>query len=247
MAHYLGKSSGILGVVVFASSWRELAEFARQYPGTPALVDPGFGFTDEPESPAPIRTNPRRWSLTPLIHYAATGPGQHPATGARLPFAARLRPGVDDSLDAIDATILRCMDVGRADRMVDRVKRRCDPFALRVFVHALSRGIGPSRVRELAADLGLIERTLQRQCAAIGIPGPKRLLSLARVFTVERLAEWCHRPSGSIALSLGFTDYSNYRRLRRRLLGNTRGHVGTGHVEDVIIRELAGSRSRGNR
>ena len=61
---------------------------------------------------------------------------------------------------------------------------------------------------------------------------------------MERLAEWSRQPSGAVAVALGSSDRSNYRRLVRRVLGGPPGHIklqgGVKHIETVIVRELAG-------
>ena len=242
----LGNSSRVIGPVVFASSWRELAELGEQDPGSPALVDPGFRDTDEPLAGRVEETNPRRWSTTPLIHYAESSRGKHAPAVSGVSFAARLHPDVDDQLDAIDATILRCIDVQRVRGLLERVRQSTDPFFHEVFRHALHLAVRSSTVAETAACLGLTERTLQRRCAAFAIPPPKTLLSLARVFAVERLAEWSRQPSGGVALALGFSHRANYRRLTRRYLGHIpsaiRERGGTRYVEDFIVRTLTNLR-----
>ncbi len=43
---------------------------------------------------------------------------------------------------------------------------------------------------------------------AYGLPTPKRLLSLATIFHVERIARWCNQPRGSPALAIGFAEES---------------------------------------
>ena len=105
--------------------------------------------------------------------------------------------------------------------------------------------MSPCTVPDVAGDLGFVERTLQRLCAALGIPSPGTLISLARIFTVERLAEWSRQPSGAVALALGFSDRSNYRRLVHRKLGDPPSVIhrrgGADYVEEVIVRALAGS------
>ena len=159
------------------------------------------------------------------------------------PYAAFLRAGIDDDLSTIDATILRCIDVGRVHRLLERLQRCAHPFTHRMFYHALNLAIGSAPVPGVAASLGREERTLQRHCVACGIPRPNAIIALARIFTVERLADWSRQPSGAVAVALGFSAKSNYRRLTRRHLGVSptviRQRGGADYVDEVIVRRLA--------
>lgn len=242
----LGNSSRLIGPVVFASSWRELAELGGRHPGSPALVDPGFGGADELPAGRFDGSNPGLWSNTPLIHYAPGSRGKRAPADSGASFVERLRPEVDDRIDVIDATILRCIDVRRVHCLVERLRNEADPLSHDVFRNALKLAPRHSRVAAISAALGLSERTLQRRCAAYGIPPPKTLLSLARVFAVERLAEWSGQPSGGVALALGFSHRANYRRLARRHFGHIpsaiRQRGGTCYVEEVIVRILTAPR-----
>ena len=245
MAHRMGDSQAVIGPVVFVGSWQELAELGAQYPGSPALVDPGFGDLDDPRVTPSTWASVHSWSSTPLIHYARRRSESAPVTDLGHPYTAFLRAGADDDLSTIDETILRCIDVRRVHLLLGRLRRCADPFTHRIFHHAVNLAIGSALVPVVAASLGVDERTLQRHSIAHGIPRPNIIVSLARIFTVERLAEWSGQPSGSIALSLGFTAKSNYRRLTRRQLGlsptGIQEHGGAEYMEEVIVRRLAPS------
>lgn len=238
----------MIGPVVFAASWRELAELGGRHPGSPALVDPDFRGTGDLLAGRFDGLNSSLRSTTPLIHYAANSRGKPAPAVSGVSFAGRLHPEVDDQFDIIDATILRCIDVQRVRCLVERLRQEADPLAHDVFQHALNLSPGCSRVAAFSAALGLNERTLQRRCAANGMPPPKTLLSLARVYAVERLAEWSGQPSGGVALALGFSHRANYRRAARRLFGHIpsviRRRGGTRYVEEVIVRILTAPRYR---
>ena len=243
MAHRMGDSRGVIGPVVFTASWEELAERGDRHPGSPALVDPGFGGVEDPLSAPSAWARAHSWSATPLIHYARKRSGAPPTTDADHPYTAFLRADIDDDLSTIDATILRCIDVGRVHRLLERLRRCAHPFTHRMFCHAVNLAIGSALVPELAASLGRKERTLQRHCVARGIPRPNGIIALARIFTVERLADWSGQPSGAVALALGFSAKSNYRRMTRRHLGvsptGIRQRGGADYVDEVIVRRLA--------
>ena len=93
---------------------------------------------------------------------------------------------------------------------------------------------GPSNVPKTAGSLGVSQRTLYRRCATLRIASPWILISLARVFTVERLAEWSGQPGGAIALALGFSGRSNYRRMVRRTLGAPRPSSANGAARSTL-------------
>ena len=161
-----------------------------------------------------------------------------------IAFAARLVPGVNDHFSAIDSVILQNIDVCRVQRLMDRIDERQVPKAAhRIFTCVLARATEPCLVSEIAEDLGLTVRTLQRHCAAFYIPPPKRLVSLARIFTVERLVEWSRQSTSIVATALGFSDRANYSRLLRRTLSEPssviREQGGADHVAEVIVRAIA--------
>ena len=78
--------------------------------------------------------------------------------------------------------------------------------SLRAVEHAVLKGIDPERPRRLRARL--------RKHAA-----PKKLIDLGRIYTVERLVERGHQPSGVAAAALGLFDPANYRWTVRRVMG----------------------------
>lgn len=242
MAHRMGDAQGVIGPVVFVANWQELADLGERYPGSPALVDPGFGDIDDPRSTPSTWASAYSWSSTPLIHYARTRIGTPPTPDGGHLYTAFLRAGVDDEIDTIDATILRCIDVGRVHRLLERVKLYAHPLTHRTLHHALNLAIGPAPVPAVATSLGIDQRTLQRHCVTHGIPRPNAIIALARIYTVERLAEWSGQPSGAVAVSLGFSAKSNYRRLIRRQLRTSPTAIqhwgGAEYLEEVIVRRL---------
>ena len=163
-------------------------------------------------------------------------------TRPKLTFAAKVSRGVDDEITALDAAILQSIDARRVDHLLKRVGHDAHPFAHWLLRHALNRSIGASTVLETANRLAMAQRTLYRRCARLGIPGPGAVISLARIFTVEHLADWSRQPAGGVAVALGFSHPANYRGLVRRRVGvppsviRVRG--GADYVEEVIVRQL---------
>lgn len=229
---------------MFASGWRRLIELGSLHPGAPALVDPGFMDPGYPLTEVSVGALSRRLSATPLIHYARTPCGGQEWPDGGLPLAARLRSGMDDELSVIDATILRCTDLQSVERLLARLRSHVDADTCQVFHRILNLAIGATTVPAVAASFELTERALQRRCAALGIPSPKTLLSLARTFTVERLATWSRQPSGRVSVALGFSDQANYRRMIRRTLGASpsviRDRGGPDLIVEAIVATLSG-------
>lgn len=239
----MGDSARVIGPMVRASGWRELAELGEGHPGAPAIVGTTEG-ANEPSAVDPRQAGRRDWSHTPLIHYGPPRSAEQPTTPPKFPFAAEVSWGVDDEITTLDAAILRSIDVQRENRLLEHVRHEAHPFAHRLLRHALHRSLGASTVLETANALAHPQRTVYRRCDRLGIPNPGALLSLARIFTVERLAEWSRQPTGGVALALGFSHPANYRRLARRRVGVPpsviRERGGADYMEEVIVRALAG-------
>lgn len=244
-ALHSGNGLRIIGPVIFASGWQELRDLAARFPGSPAIVDPFFGGSGDPFRGERDYSS-ADWSSVPLICYAQLDAHrEHQLDQTAIPFAARLRPDGDELFSSIDSAILKSIDAQRPRRLLERIQRTAHKETQALFARALEIATEPCAVADLAARSQLTVRTLQRRCNALGIPSPKQLLSLARVFTVERLSEWSRQQSGAVALALGFSDRSNYRRLVRRVLGAAPGPVrqrgGVKYIEGVIIDQLASS------
>ena len=243
VAVHSGSSNQVIGPVLFASDWQDLAESAKRNPGSPAVVS-SIGATGDLSGTSAVAIHDGNWSATPLVLYGEERPAQPRADDLGLSFAARLRPDIDDHYDAIDNTILRCIDVRRCQRLLSRVEESAHPTAHMVFRRLIDLTVRPCAVPDLAAAVGLTERDLQRRCSAHYLPSPRVLVALARIFNVHRLAHWSRQPIGRVATALGFSGPSNYRRLVRQTLGappsviESRG--GIGFVEKVLLGRLGG-------
>lgn len=145
-------------------------------------------------------------------------------------------------MGSIASAVLRAADVHTVNCFLAAVAERTHDEIKHIFLAVLAVAVRRSTVRDLAEALGRSERSLRRHCAALRIPPPKKLLSLGRIFTVERLAEWSGQPSGAVAMALGFSDYANYRRLVRNTLADASSsipsRVGIEYVRRAILQRL---------
>ena len=239
----MGDSARVIGPMIRAADWEELAELGMLHPGAPAVIDATSERANGPSSANARRAGFRDWSGTPLIYYGGTDSAETTTASPAAPFTARLRRGVDDDIASLDTAILRSIDIQRVDQLLERVRHDAHPVAHRLLRHALHRSIGTSTVLDATTGLALAQRTLYRRCNQLQIPAPGAILSLARIFAVERLADWSGQPGGAVALALGFSHRANYRRLARRRVGVPpsviRKRGGADYVEEVIVRALA--------
>lgn len=165
-----------------------------------------------------LRTLGERWPGAPVVlERQALSVEFSAKLGAEVVTVSRAAGSLDPG--ALESAVLQAIDARRARRLLVELNGRAAEGVRRIAAQVLSTAHRPCTVPDLAKSLGFSQSTLSRRCAALGLPGAKSLLSLARIFTVERLAEWSGQPSGAVAVALGFSDPSNYRRLVRRTLG----------------------------
>lgn len=237
-----GEIDRLLDGVYFATGWDDLYAMARRAPGCPVIVDPGFPTTRR-SGIEKLRMLRARLPGCPIIGHG------HPAgawcgTSVRheIGFVAVLRAGLDDDREAVRLAALRAADCDETERLLDRM-RSCVPRNVHQLLDAVLReSLTRSSVGRLAETLGLTPHTLARKCRTHRLPTPKRLLSLAVIFHVERLARWSGHRRGPTALALGFSDAADYSHLVKRTLGATPTEVartgGPDYVALVMLREL---------
>lgn len=240
-----GDLSKIVGPVVFASSWQELVSLAAQHPGSPAIVDPHLNRADASLVTAPAKLLIRPCFEPPIIEYPCSHV-QKRSTKTELAVAAvRMKKGDFGDVRALELAVLQNIDLTRVLRLLTRVKEQTPAGTSRIVGLFFQRATEPCRIGELAAELGCVERTLQRKCRKLGIPSPSKLRALARVFIVTRLLHWSRQPLSSVALALGFSDDANCHRLLRQTLGGSPSRdmtLGEMHrVEEVILSALVAS------
>ena len=238
----MGASSQVLGDVISAADWHQLRLLAAHHPGSPVVIDTLWENPPQAVEDAAVgQTANSRW-LT-VIWYAPVDPASRcRLSSARITLGTHLLPGGNDDFEAIDAAVLKNTDAARVQRLREDTKRVADPAAFEMFDHALDLATGPCTVSDLAGRVGRTRRTVELRCVALGIPAPRALIALARIFSVHRLAEWSQQPLTAVARALGFSDRSNYRRLVRGVLGRAPAEIqqlgGSDYVARYIVRRL---------
>lgn len=140
------------------------------------------------------------------------------------------------------SALAKAITAKSAKSLIDRIDGRAEPRACEIMTVILDHACSSYRVGTLANDLHITTRTLGRQCADMHIPSPKRLISLSRVFMTESMIDWSNRPAQAVAVVLGFSDASSYRRLAKNVLGMSSSSVrergGSSYVAAVIAESL---------
>ncbi len=234
----------MIGPVVFASSWDELRTLATEHPGSPAIVDPDLNSLGDPSTPGGDE-RPRRPDCAPaLIAYPCSDLQMRSVPGEGAVAATRVKQCEVGDIRALELAVLQSIDAQRVRQLLARAEARTPADASRILRVFFQRAVEPCRVGDLAADLGATERSLQRWCRQLGIPSPRTLSALARVFTVARLLHWSKRPLSAVALALGFSNDPNCHRLLVRVLGSSLSRDMTRNdmdrVEEVILGEIVG-------
>ena len=232
----------MIGPIVFASSWDELGTLAAEHPGSPAIVDPDLNGNGT-ASPAEGDQRPRRPDYAPpLIAYPCSDVQTRSVPDERAVSATRVKQCDIGDIRALELAVLQNIDAQRVHRLLGRAEERTLHDASRILRVFFRRAVEPFRVGEVAAVFGVTERSLQRWCRQLRIPSPKKLSSLARVFTVARLLYWSKRPLSAVALALGFSNDSNCHRLLVRIQGSSLSRDMTRNdmrrVEEIILREM---------
>ena len=242
-----GGAHGLVARVEFAAGWRSLRDLAHRFPGSPAFVDPAHPCKED--RPGGVAWLVREVTTCPLIRYG--GPDltcQASADGDAVrdvAFVASMTPGVDDGLVSIGSMVLRTADYAVVRALDANLGSVAPAQARRLLERVVRATVFPCTVRALATSLGTSVAMLNRRCRAWRMPRPKRLLSLARIFHVYRLAAWSGRPPGAVALALGYSAYSNYARSVRRELACTSSSVaargGPAYVGARLVSIVVGS------
>ena len=238
----LGTSSRFLGDVAYAADWCQLGDLTERYPKSPTLIDLDTEGARRPETESGGMRGGHLSSRQAVGCVSAGLARERWLNTEKSSFDTPLLRGVNDHFTALDATILGRIDAQRVRRVRNAARRVAHPVGFEILDHALDLATFHCLVPEIAVRVGRSRRTLERRCTMLGIPSPKTILSLARIYTVQRLTEWSNQPFGAVARSLGFSAASNYRRVVRATLGNPPSVIhrmgGSNFVARVILKSL---------
>lgn len=244
VAVHAGSAHGLVDRVRFATGWKDLLDLALHHPDSPAFVDPSY--PSDTEAGDPVASLHRKAPGCPLVCYGKTAAKRIDSAIANSGFVARLTPGVDDTFVAIASTVLRVADHRSVCTLVGDLRKVARARAAEgLLEHIVRDTVFPCSVSALAANLDTSTAMLQRRCRGWGIPKPKKLLSVARIYHVHRLARWSSCSPRAVALALGYSAYSNYARSVRREMECTSSEVvrrgGAHYVAERLIAAVKGA------
>ena len=237
-----GDINRVVDGVYFATGWSDLRKHAARLPGCPVIADPGCSDTGR-SGVEELRALRARLTSCPIIGHADPSECEClETTWEEIGLVAMLWRGVNDDPAAVRLAVLQAADREETESLLADLKERVSPDMHSVLEAVVHDSLVGRSVAGLSRTLGTTARTLGRKCGAHGLPAPKRLLSLATVFHVERLARWSDHRRGPTALSIGFAEESRYARFVKRVLGITPSEVGRrggpDYVREVILREI---------
>jgi len=133
----------------------------------------------------------------------------------RVPLTELWGPGAGDLAE--QAAEAARPELVLAEAVERHIAEPPDPTASAV-AHRLELAAGPGVVAQLAADVGLSERQLQRRCHIAFGYGPKTLQQVLRFQRALRLARAGGRLA-DVAAEVGYADQAHLARETRRLAG----------------------------
>lgn len=98
-----------------------------------------------------------------------------------------------------------------------------DPLVRKAHQLMLKNLSDPLQLPELAARLNVSDRTLIRRFKRVTGQGPNTCLQNLRIDKAKWLLESSHKSHESVAISVGYSDISSFRRLFKRSIGMTMG------------------------
>lgn len=238
-----GAAHGLVDRVRFASSWSDLLDLALRHPDSPAFVDPAY--PSEAGRQDPLASLHREAPACPLVSYGKPATPHADSAATSAGFVARLTPGVDDSFVGIASTVPKTANHMSVRTLVANLREVAPAEAAGgLLEHVVHDTVFPCSASDLAANLDTSPALLRRRCGTWGIPRSKKLLSLARIFHVHRLARWSGCSPRAVALALGYSAYSNYARSVRRELECTSSEVvlrgGASYVSERLVAVVRG-------
>ena len=231
----------ILSGVHFATGWEDLDHMVGGLPGCPVIVDLDSCQPGHPSYNA-LRALRAHHPTCPIIGHE--NDPKLRCSGrikSEIGFVTILRCGECTNPAALRRALLRGANHAETDSLLFRLKESAPAEAHLLLDALLHISLERGSVAQLAKSIGTTARTLGRKCRKLGLPTPRRLLALAIVFHIERLARWARQRQGSTALALGVSTPGSYRRTMQRVLGITPAEItergGPDYVADMMLRE----------
>ena len=131
----------------------------------------------------------------------------------------------------------------------DSIARQLYPLARPVFLAATNQWNERPNVASICRRLGYSARTLQRQFVGVGLPAPRRLITLARWLPAVRIVCDQNLEPRLLARIIGFSSTQSLSKAARRELGMSVSSFRRSNAFDVLAEAVIGeyggwSRSR---
>lgn len=221
--------------------WTALRNEVRRAPANAvAVVDPGSGH-DDAEHAAPLRALLHDFPSFTVVAALPVGPDG--ADRLRALFAS----GVADVLalnrettPAALARRLRVVQGRRIQRLLQRALPRGAPSRSRALLtRAAEVAAVGGKAPELAASLGVSERSVPRWCHRADLPPPRRLLAWLRLLLAADLLDDRGRSVASAARACGYANEMTLRTACIRFVGQTPVALREGGAFDTLGRAFA--------
>jgi AraC-like DNA-binding protein len=199
--------------------WAALAAELRQAPRTAvSVVDPlspsGAG---APELRALLRAEPDATVVAALAVDPADGDLLRLLLAWGVADVVAL--GREDAPAAL-ARRVRAVQARAVHRLLRRALPRGVPGRARVLLTTAAETVAAGgQAPELAAALGVNERTVPRWCARADLPPPRRLMAWLRLLMATDLLDDAHRSVASVARACGYANEVSLKAALRQFMG----------------------------
>jgi AraC-like DNA-binding protein len=203
------------------AEWAELAGELARAPGTAvSIVDP-YDPARPGELAAELGALLARFPAATVIAALPVGPGN--AAELRTLFewgvADVIALGREDTPAAL-ARRVRAVQARTVHRLLKRALPRGVPSRARILLTTAAETVAAGgQAPELAAALGVNERTVPRWCRRADLPAPRRLLAWLRLLLAADLLDDPGRPVASIAEACGYASEVSLKAALRQFMG----------------------------
>jgi AraC-like DNA-binding protein len=201
--------------------WAELARELARAPGTAvSIVDP-YDPARPGELAGELPSLLERFPTATVIAALPVGPGN--ADELRTLFAWGVADvialGREDTPAALGRRV-RAVQARTIHRLLKRALPRGVPSRARILLTTAAETVAcGGQAPELAAALGVTERTVPRWCRRADLPAPRRLLAWLRLLLAAELLDDPGRPVSSIAEACGYASEVSLKAALRQFMG----------------------------